>query len=218
MAPAGRGAGKGWPSLILLQPPESWVLLSYDITPQPRAHQAMLSALASASLGHSRPRRLGGLRGQRLPASGGAARLQAGPRGRAGGLQGEWAGHKGASSPGGWARACALRSCGGGLRTYGLGAWDTKQCLEKGVSDRWDAHATPSAFRQLGQPGPAAASPAPMPLRDLDLSAAHLNSPREDASRNSTPRRLEGWRSFMSHESALTVLSQLTETMSSRPQ
>lgn len=106
----------------------------------------------------------------------------------------------------------------GGLRTYGLGAWGTKQCLEKGVSDRWDAHATPAASRQLGQPGPAAASPAPMPLRDLDLSAAHLNSPREDASRNSTPRRLEGWRSFMSHKSALTVLSQLTETMSSRPQ
>ena len=192
----------------------------------------MLSALASASLGHSRPRHLGGLRGQRLPASGGAARLQVGPRGRAGGLQGEWAGGLGWTQrpieP--WSLGQGLRSpklgggggaqdlWPGGLRTYGLGAWGTKQCLEKGVSDRWDAHATPAASRQLGQPGPAAASPAPMPLRDLDLSAAHLNSPREDASRNSTPRRLEGWRSFMSHKSALTVLSQLTETMSSRPQ
>ena len=107
----------------------------------------------------------------------------------------------------------------GGHRTHGLGAWSPKQCLEKGVSDRWDAHAAPTASKQLGQPGPAAASPAPVPLPGLELSAAHLNSPQEDTSCNSTPQRLERWRSFMSHKSALTVLSQLlTETMSSQPQ
>lgn len=176
-----------------------------------------------SELGHSRPppRHPGRLRGQRLPARGGAPRLQAplGPcrRPAGSGLEG-WAGHKGPLSPGGLARACALRSSGG-HRTHGLGAWSPKQCLEKGVSDRWDAHAAPTASKQLGQPGPAAASPAPAPLPGLELSAAHLNSPQEDASCNSTPQRLERWRSFMSHKSALTVLSQLlSETMSSQPQ
>lgn len=55
-------------------------------------------------------------------------------------------------------------------------------------------------------------------LRDLDLSAAaHLNSPQEDA-RNSNPATARGVGDpFMSHESALTVLSQLTERASSRP-